>query len=203
MNRVIGLKSVSPLLDLLLIDTHECGWSHLTHEIPMSDGDNSCNMNIFTFLINLKKFILFLLEIVLLLLFICFLLGQSPVVPFIPTYAKQLGFSSVVVGFIYTLLPIMGMIAKPTMGAVADRFKCQKLLFQSSIIVTIVMFFLIMFIPAIPSESNVEVHCHQESVVKICSKNKLDNCLADKVIAESVNNTTSLVQVSYFTCLFC
>lgn len=46
-----------------------------------------------------------------------------------PTLARQLGFSSVVVGTMYTILPIIGMLAKPTFGAIADRFQRQKLLF--------------------------------------------------------------------------
>lgn len=55
--------------------------------------------------------------------------GTAPVVPYMPTLARQLGFSSVVVGTIYTILPIIGMLAKPTFGAIADRFQRQKLLF--------------------------------------------------------------------------
>lgn len=55
--------------------------------------------------------------------------ATAPVVPFMPTFAKQLGFSTVVVGTIYTILPIVGMLAKPTFGAIADRFQRQKLLF--------------------------------------------------------------------------
>lgn len=46
-----------------------------------------------------------------------------------PTLAKQLGFSSVIVGYIYTVLPIIGMLAKPIFGAIADRFHRQKKLF--------------------------------------------------------------------------
>lgn len=47
--------------------------------------------------------------------------GTAPVVPFMPTLGKQLGFSSVVVGNIYTILPIVGMLVKPIFGAIADK----------------------------------------------------------------------------------
>lgn len=50
-------------------------------------------------------------------------------VPFMPTLVKQLGFSSVIVGTIYTVLPIVGMLVKPLFGIIADRFQRQKLLF--------------------------------------------------------------------------
>ena len=54
-------------------------------------------------------------------LFLILFLGTAPVVPFMPTLAKQLGYSSVVVGTMYTILPIIGMIAKPIFGFIADR----------------------------------------------------------------------------------
>lgn len=56
--------------------------------------------------------------------------GTAPVQPFMPTFARQLGFSATVVGSIYTVLPIIGMLAKPIFGAIADRFQRQKLLFM-------------------------------------------------------------------------
>lgn len=39
-----------------------------------------------------------------------------------PVYARQLGFSTFVVGTIYSILPIMGLVAKPLFGALADKF---------------------------------------------------------------------------------
>lgn len=47
--------------------------------------------------------------------------GTSTVVPFMPTLIRQLGFSSFIVGTIYTILPIVGLLAKPIFGAIADR----------------------------------------------------------------------------------
>lgn len=55
--------------------------------------------------------------------------GTAPIVPFLPVYARQLGFSSFVVGTVYAILPIFGMLSKPLFGAVADHFKQQKSLF--------------------------------------------------------------------------
>lgn len=36
--------------------------------------------------------------------------------------ARQLGFSTFIVGTIYSILPILGLVAKPLFGALADRF---------------------------------------------------------------------------------
>lgn len=48
--------------------------------------------------------------------------GTGCVQPFMQVYARQLGFSSFVVGTIYTILPILGLISKPLFGALADRY---------------------------------------------------------------------------------
>lgn len=51
------------------------------------------------------------------------------VVPFIPTIIKQLGFSSNVLGTVYAVLPVVGLLSKPIFGGLADKFHKQKLLF--------------------------------------------------------------------------
>lgn len=50
-----------------------------------------------------------------------FVSGTSPLVPYLSTYARQLGFSSGTVGLIYTVLPLFGLVAKPLFGVIADR----------------------------------------------------------------------------------
>lgn len=58
--------------------------------------------------------------------------GTGAVVPFMPVFARQLGVSTVVVGIIYSILPILGLIAKPLFGAVADRYvNYTYLMFQA------------------------------------------------------------------------
>lgn len=48
--------------------------------------------------------------------------ATGSVVPFMPVLARQLGFSTFVVGSVYSILPILGLIAKPLFGAIADRY---------------------------------------------------------------------------------
>ncbi|XP_041987647.1 major facilitator superfamily domain-containing protein 6 [Aricia agestis] len=73
--------------------------------------------------------------------------GTAPLVPYLSTYARQLGFPAETVGLIYTVLPVCGLIAKPLFGVIADRFKIQKLLFILFQVLTIVSFGAIYFIP--------------------------------------------------------
>lgn len=121
--------------------------------------------------------------------------GTAPVVPFMPTLVRQLGFSTVVVGTIYTVLPIVGMLVKPLFGIIADRFQRQKLLFLLFQILTALPFFLIMFIPAIPQESTVSFHCHDgASDLRYCAPNgtTLDKCLTDGIVNDPTSNSTLL-----------
>ena len=60
--------------------------------------------------------------------------------PFIPTLAKQLGVPSSGVGVMYTIFPFVGLIAKPSFGALADKFSLGKVIFLSSIFLTAVFF---------------------------------------------------------------
>ncbi|XP_068142157.1 LOW QUALITY PROTEIN: major facilitator superfamily domain-containing protein 6 [Drosophila tropicalis] len=87
--------------------------------------------------------------------------GTAPVVPFMPTLALQLGYSSVVVGTMYMILPIIGMLAKPLFGYIADRFHRHRCLFLSGQILTGVAFFMIMFVPAVEKPlPEVQFHSH-------------------------------------------
>ncbi|TMW50215.1 hypothetical protein DOY81_004716 [Sarcophaga bullata] len=115
--------------------------------------------------------------------------GTAPVVPFMPTLAKQLGYSSVVVGTMYTILPIIGMLAKPIFGFIADRYQRHRMLFIISEILTAVAFFLIMFTPAIPKDAPaVEFHCHAGAAdLRYCTE--LDKCIDNDLKQHYTNQT--------------
>ncbi|KAI8431049.1 hypothetical protein MSG28_001115 [Choristoneura fumiferana] len=101
--------------------------------------------------------------------FFLFNAGTAPLVPYLSTYARQLGFSSATVGLIYTVLPIFGLVAKPLFGVIADRFKIQKSLFILFQIVTIVSFSAIYLIPESTTSVAVELDCDNGlAVVKSC-----------------------------------
>ncbi|XP_013146484.1 PREDICTED: major facilitator superfamily domain-containing protein 6-A [Papilio polytes] len=113
--------------------------------------------------------------------------GTAPLVPYLSTYARQLGFSSATVGLIYTVLPIFGLVAKPLFGIIADRFKRQKSIFILFQIVTIVSFSAIYTIPGeTGNTSSVQLECgngasflrscYQDAKsINQCSKNSLGN----------------------------
>ncbi|ODM87098.1 Major facilitator superfamily domain-containing protein 6 [Orchesella cincta] len=55
--------------------------------------------------------------------------GVAAFWPYITVYGKQLGFSELNVGYIFTVAPIAGIISMPLFGMIADRFKIKKKLF--------------------------------------------------------------------------
>lgn len=104
--------------------------------------------------------------------------------------AKQLGYSASIVGVIYFVLPIVGMIAKPLFGAIADRFQKQKFLFLLFQFLIVVSFSSVLLIPAIPS--NTEFHCHEGiSLMKYCPPHidQINPCIIQSITENSMNTT--------------
>uniref|UniRef100_A0A0A1XKW3 Major facilitator superfamily domain-containing protein 6 n=1 Tax=Zeugodacus cucurbitae TaxID=28588 RepID=A0A0A1XKW3_ZEUCU len=116
--------------------------------------------------------------------------GTAPVMPFMPTLARQLGFSTVVIGTMYTILPIVGMLAKPLFGFIADRYQRHRTLFLIGEVLTAIAFFLIQFTPAIPQAlPTVEFNCHGgASTLKYysefdkCIENNLESYYGERVL---------------------
>ncbi|GLV42704.1 Sugar baby [Carabus blaptoides fortunei] len=114
--------------------------------------------------------------------------ATAPIVPFLPTIARQLGFSGTIVGIIYTVLTITGMFAKPIMGGIADRFHSKKLMFLLFQVVTAVSMLGINFISEIPTESKVHFACDNGAAVfdtSVSNKNITDNCAPARIAAEN------------------
>ncbi|CAD1479928.1 unnamed protein product, partial [Heterotrigona itama] len=117
--------------------------------------------------------------------------ATGPIVPFLPTIAKQLGFSAFLTGTIYTILPISGLIAKPLFGALADKFKIYKMIFLMFQAVVAIAMFSIYFIPEIESSAIVQLNCNGDASIEICSKNRLSNKIVNNVITETVHLNVS------------
>ncbi|XP_028134563.1 major facilitator superfamily domain-containing protein 6 [Diabrotica virgifera virgifera] len=111
--------------------------------------------------------------------------GTSPVTPFLSSYARQLGLSSVVVGFIYTVLPISGMLAKPIFGSIADRFHCQKILFLGAQLLTAAAFLAVFYSPPIETVRNVDMSCYNSTTSFVFhSTEPIDKCFLDPIKAD-------------------
>ncbi|CAH4038499.1 unnamed protein product [Pieris brassicae] len=128
--------------------------------------------------------------------FILYNAGTAPLIPYLSTYARQLGFSSTTVGLIYTILPIFSLLATPIFGFLADRFRIQKSIFIFFQIVIIVSFASIYFIPQTGLNLTVELDCGDgATVLKSCFKNagEIDQC---RVMSLGSQNSTTQCKMS-------
>lgn len=107
-----------------------------------------------------------------------FMGGVAPMTSFLPTIAKQLGYSTIVVGTIYSILPILSLITKPIIGAIVDQFRVKKLMFLAFILLSGLTAFSLMFVPAIPLDTTVELNCNSATYLNVCPEENLplSNC---------------------------
>lgn len=117
--------------------------------------------------------------------------ATGPIVPFLPTIAKQLGFSPFLTGTIYTILPISGLVAKPLFGALADKFKIHKIVFLIFQVVVAIALFSIYFIPEIDNSANVELNCNTIATIEMCSKNGFPDKIKNDAITENIHLNVS------------
>jgi len=108
---------------------------------------------------------------------------------FLPTIAKQLGYSTIVVGTIYSILPILSLIIKPIVGAIVDQFRVKKSIFLTFILLSGLTAFSLMFVPEIPLDTTVELNCNTFTYLNVCSKDNvpLSNCSTQRVM-ESIGD---------------
>lgn len=95
------------------------------------------------------------------------------------TYAKQLGYSKITVGYIMSCLCIVSMLTKPVVGAIVDKFRVKKYIFLVFIFSTGVSAFFFMSVPKLSIETSVGLYCDATTtVVRIRSDNskQLSNC---------------------------
>ena len=120
--------------------------------------------------------------------------AAAPVVPFVPIYAKQMGIDTIGVGLIFagrnisrfktfhsnniSVLPFMGMLAKPVAGWVADRFSLQKFVFLFGLFLTGAGYSGLTLVPSIVPDNSSELYCSSPlSILKICRTEPAFNSL--------------------------
>ncbi|XP_016658380.1 major facilitator superfamily domain-containing protein 6 isoform X2 [Acyrthosiphon pisum] len=73
--------------------------------------------------------------------------GYAPILPFLTTISKQRGYSTFIIGLIFMLHPIPGILMRPIVGAVTDKYKCRRWVLIAS---SIIMFVLVCILSIIP-----------------------------------------------------
>lgn len=77
--------------------------------------------------------------------------AMGPILPFLPVYGKQLGVSTLVMGSITAILPILFLIAKPIFGFLVDYFySWRKTIFIILLGATSISYICLYFLPVLP-----------------------------------------------------
>lgn len=79
-----------------------------------------------------------------------FLIGFGPMVGFLPTIAKQLGYSLTTYGASMTFMSVVSTILVPLSGVIVDKFRIKKTLFLVVILGMGVVALLFLFVPKAP-----------------------------------------------------
>ncbi|XP_011686883.1 PREDICTED: major facilitator superfamily domain-containing protein 6 [Wasmannia auropunctata] len=117
--------------------------------------------------------------------------ATAPMVQFLPTIGKQLGFSATIVGTIYTVLPISGLIAKPLFGTLADKFRLHKTFFLIFEALLTIAFFSIYFIPELDRSANVTLICDKDlPYLEICPQTEFSKEALSAVLLENIHVDT-------------
>ncbi|KAL4092012.1 hypothetical protein QTP88_026595 [Uroleucon formosanum] len=90
------------------------------------------------------------------------LAGTASIIPFLSTISKQRGYSPLIVGIIFTVVPLPGLLLRPITGAITDKYKCRKSAIILTIVIKIIFINVLMFIPG----STVKTITDDKSVVK-------------------------------------
>ncbi|XP_072383960.1 major facilitator superfamily domain-containing protein 6-like isoform X2 [Diabrotica undecimpunctata] len=105
--------------------------------------------------------------------------GLSTVLPYLPPYIRELGFSSIVVGLMYTVMPIANTVARPFLGMIADKFRCQKRIFLIGGVSILLSSLAILFIPKLDSRvlsSKVNILKSGGAVLEIDAAGPIHQC---------------------------
>jgi nitrate/nitrite transporter NarK len=76
--------------------------------------------------------------------------------------SRQRGYSTVIVGLIFTIIPLPALLVRPVIGVITDKYKCYKLAIILNIVVMSIFISMLMFIPG----SVVKTEIDDENVIK-------------------------------------
>jgi len=115
-----------------------------------------------------------------------FPIGLGPIVGFLPTIARQLGYSMTTYGATMTFMSVISMVLVPLSGVIVDRFRIKKRLFLVSMFGIGVVSLLFLFVPKAPLDvAKIELKC--------------DAQITTMTVVNENNNLQTMSHVTNFT----
>jgi len=99
---------------------------------------------------------------------------MGPTVGFLPTIARQLGYSLTTYGVTMTFMSVVSTILVPLSGIIVDKFRIKKILFLVVILGIGVVSLLFLFVPKVPLDvDTTELKCDAETTFTIFNENNV------------------------------
>lgn len=96
-------------------------------------------------------------------------LGVASVQGFAPTISRQLGYSPLIVGYLYTYLSLLALFVKPICGFIVDKFPVKRYIFLTFVLASGIGAFSLMFVEKLPTEAVANLICGSTTVLNVCS----------------------------------
>lgn len=77
----------------------------------------------------------------------CHPIASAPVLPFLSTISKQRGYSPITVGLVLTVIQLPSLVIRPIVGAITDKYKCQKAALHMSTVIGFAMVCSLLLLP--------------------------------------------------------
>lgn len=97
--------------------------------------------------------------------------GIGPITGFLPTMARQLGYSITTYGTMMTFISIMSMIVIPLLGIINDKFPVKRILFVTALSAIGIVSVAFVFVPKMPSETIAMLKCDKKIVLIVEENN--------------------------------
>lgn len=96
----------------------------------------------------------------------CFYAALCAILPYLPPFGNAIGLNYKEIGVVFSILPFLGVVAKPLFGWLSDQFNMHRSLLVILVFVQALSTFLILYIPRLPVSQFSKFHlgCEPESV---------------------------------------
>lgn len=121
----------------------------------------------------------------------------GPIAGFLPTIAKQLGYSPTTYGNTLTAMSLITMILPLLSGIIVDKFRVKNKMFVTTVLGYGLMVFLFKFVPKLPLDAIVELGCgtnKSEIIMAVVNENNQQTTMIDKIINNLGQDNDELIK---------
>jgi len=110
-----------------------------------------------------------------------------------------MGYSPMLVGYLYTYLSILSFLVKPLTGFIVDKFRVKRIMFLVFVLTCGLTAFALNFIEKLPTENAAVLSCSTTTVLEFCSNVDAQLPECDTSLSKFLKNNSESItcQVRY------